>query len=172
MKKIALIICAFILSITLFSQEEQTRKEKKQEKRTIAFEELSKLIESGEFNFIAQRALPQGYQPVDLTTHNADLEIKNDSALAYLPYFGRAFSPTYGGGDNGIKFEESVKDYSVEYDDEKRRIIIKFDIKSPNDSYSCTLTITTIDSASLYVNSNKRAPMNYSGRIESVDKEE
>ena len=72
------------------------------------------MIENGRFTIEVDRALPMGGRTVHLTTPYS-LEMRGDSAISYLPYFGRAYSLPYGGGD-GMRFEESITDYQSTFD--------------------------------------------------------
>ena len=58
------------------------------------------MIENGRFTIEVDRALPMGGRTVHLTTPYS-LEMRGDSAISYLPYFGRAYSLPYGGIRNG-----------------------------------------------------------------------
>ena len=76
---------------SLYSQNKKERKEQKAK-------EIKEMIEGGRFTIEVDRALPMGGRSVNLTTPYS-LEMRGDSAISYLPYFGRAYSLPYGGGD-------------------------------------------------------------------------
>ena len=72
----------------------QTKKEKREQKE----KEVKELIESKRFTIDVNRAIPMGGRSLNLTSPYS-LEMRGDSAISYLPYFGRAYSAPYGGGD-------------------------------------------------------------------------
>ena len=69
---------------SLYSQNKKERKEQKAK-------EIKEMIEGGRFTIEVDRALPMGGRSVNLTTPYS-LEVRGDSAISYLPYFGRAYS--------------------------------------------------------------------------------
>ena len=89
------------------------------------------MIENGRFTIKVDRALPMGGRTVNLTTPYS-LEMRGDSAISYLPYFGRAYSLPYGGGD-GMRFEESITDYQSTFD-KKGTARIKFVARTKEDT--------------------------------------
>ena len=82
----------------------QSKKEKKEQKAN----EVKELIDSKRFTVDVDRAIPMGGRSVNLTSPYS-LEMRGDSVISYLPYFGRAYSAPYGGGD-GLRFEGSITD--------------------------------------------------------------
>ena len=166
MKRVTILIVILgITSISLNAQEAQTRKEKKQEKRDKEFAAIDSLIESKTYRFDARKANPSSGQQVDLTTHSADLIIKNDSIESYLPFFGRAYNVAYGGADSGIKFESLLTDYTLKKDSVKRTIDISFSAKSDYDTFKFNLSVTSSGSATLGIISINRAYISYYGTV-------
>ena len=43
-------------------------------------------------------------------SYGYSVEVRNDSLISYLPYFGRAYSVPYGGG-KGLTFSERIGSY-------------------------------------------------------------
>ena len=105
----------FFVGIVLFFGGQSLYSQSKKERE----EQKAKEIKEIEVD----RALPMGGRTVHLTTPYS-LEMRGDSAISYLPYFGRAYSLPYGGGD-GMRFEESITDYQSTFD-KKGTARIKF----------------------------------------------
>lgn len=171
MRKLGLIILLTGILLPGFSQEQLTRKEKRDAKRDTAFAVLVELVKSGEFVFDAQRASPQSGKMIDLTTHHAEFTIAKDTAAGFLPFFGRAFTPEYG-GSGGIEFDGAMQEYSYKQIDEKRKIRLEFEVQGETDRYSISMDLSTMESVSVTVISNKRAPISYSGRIKAISEKE
>ena len=158
----SLVIMLSFLSIAVLAQET------KQEKRQAKYEAALSLINSENFEFIAQRANPPKVRSIDLTTNPNFLRIKSDKGSADMPYFGRAYSGGYSGSDGGIKFDGPFESYDVTKNDKKQRIVIKFKVKGSGDTYNCTLSISSLESAYLSVISNNRQGISYDGYIREI----
>jgi len=84
-------IVLFCAGQSLFAQSKQERKEQKERV-------VREIVDSGRIKIDVDRAVPMAGRSVNLTSPYS-LEIHGDSILSYLPYFGRAYSAPYGGGD-------------------------------------------------------------------------
>ena len=113
----------FFVGIVLFFGGQSLYSQSKKEREEQKAKEIKEMIENGRFTIEVDRALPMGGRTVHLTTPYS-LEMRGDSAISYLPYFGRAYSLPYGGGD-GMRFEESITDYQSTFD-KKGTARIKF----------------------------------------------
>jgi hypothetical protein len=166
MKYISYLLFLFILSESfVFAQDEPTKKEKRHEQEEKTSGELKTMIEAKNFRFVARSVSPTGGTTRQLTTEY-DLKIKNDSAKAYLPFFGRAYVGGYGATDSGIRFDSEIIDYSQEM--RKKNYEIKFEAKSDKDTYNMHLSITPSGYATLFVTSNKREAISYNGIIDEL----
>jgi Domain of unknown function (DUF4251) len=70
------------------------------------------IVENRQFVFHAQTALPSTGGSRQLTSAY-DLKVLKDSLISYLPYFGRAYSTTYGATDGGLNFTSTKFDYKA-----------------------------------------------------------
>ncbi|HYF30924.1 MAG TPA: DUF4251 domain-containing protein [Chitinophagaceae bacterium] len=125
--------------------------------------DFKNMIDSKRFVFVAQSVTPLGGRFQQLTTEY-DLKVRPDSVIAYLPYFGRAFSAPIDPNKGGIQFTST----DFEYTQAARRkggwdILIK-----PNDTDNArqlTLTVTEGGNATLQVVSNNRQSISFNGYI-------
>lgn len=141
-----------------------------------------KILESQNYVFVATSASPlnaadinkvlssmPGYTGgagnVMLTGSNYDLSVTADSVVAYLPYYGRSFTPKMGGIDEGgIKFKS--KKFSYKNTPRKKGgWIITIVPKDVKDNYSLTLVATEKGYASLTVTNNTQQPITFSGYL-------
>ena len=158
-----------LLCISIFVSEAQnSKKEDKNQKKEAQYQNVLALIQSENFEFTARKANPQGGRQIDLTTRQNFMRIANKKASADMPYFGRAFSGGYSGSDGGVKFNGPMELYDVQQNDKKRRVIVKFKVKGSGDTYTCTLNISSLESASLSVLSNKKQVINYTGTMQAL----
>ncbi|MDR2917353.1 MAG: DUF4251 domain-containing protein [Tannerella sp.] len=83
--------------------------------------ELRKAIENHEFVIDVDRMLPMS-GPSRTLTSSYSLEINGDKVKSYLPYFGRAYSVPYGGGE-GLVFDSTITDYQSSFDNKGKATI-------------------------------------------------
>jgi len=74
--------------------------------------EVTQKVQTKDFTIVVNYANPMRWRQIYLNSEY-ELRIRNDSAFAYLPFFGVAYSVPYGGGEGGIKFTEPMKNYSI-----------------------------------------------------------
>ena len=78
----------FFVGIVLFFGGQSLYSQSKKEREEQKAKEIKEMIENGRFTIEVDRALPMGGRTVHLTTPYS-LEMRGDSAISYLPYFGR-----------------------------------------------------------------------------------
>ena len=88
MKRLSYFILFSLFFATTFGQDKQ---------------ETAQAIEAKHYIFRAQTALPQTGAARQLTS-SYDVTVRNDTVIAYLPYFGRAYSAAIGRTPSGIDF--------------------------------------------------------------------
>ena len=155
----------------MITKAQDSKKESKDLEKEEQYTSLVNLINSEQYIFKASKANPQKGTQIDLTTRDNFLIINKENASADMPYFGRAYSGGYSTSDGGVKFDGPMETYEVSTNDKKRRLTIKFKIKGPDDTYTCTFTVSGINNASLSVISNKRQTISYIGSISELPKE-
>jgi hypothetical protein len=126
--------------------------------------EVTRKIESKDVTVTVHYANPLRMKQVILTSEY-DLRIKNDSAFAYLPYFGVAYSAPYGSSEGGIKFAEPMTDYAIASNKKSNGWDIHFKIRSKEDVYEIFMNIFNNGSALFSVTSQKRDMISFSGEI-------
>ena len=156
-KQISMLLLALLVGIpTLFAQ---SKKEKEAQKKAIVRE----LIVSENYKINVNTALPMRGRTIPLTSRYT-LEIRNDSIISYLPYYGRAYSVPYGGGD-GLNFKAVIKEYTMDMD-KKNRARIKFKARSPEDLYEYNVTIFDNGTANIDVTMQNRQGISFIGELD------
>lgn len=159
----------FLLGIVLLtggqSLYSQTKKEKKEQKE----KEIKEMIDERRFTIDVDRALPMGGRTVNLTSPYS-LEMRGDSAISYLPYFGRAYSLPYGGGD-GLRFEESITDYQSTFN-KKGTARIKFVARTKEDTFRFDVQVFSNGSSIINVTPTNRQQITYQGELAPKKKKE
>ena len=170
MKNIFLIVFLFSC-IHMNATAQDSKKEAKELKKEEQYQSVLNLINTKQYAFRGSKANPLKGSQIDLTTRDNFLRIDNGNAVADMPYFGRAYSGGYSSSDGGIKFDGTMETYDVNKNDKKRRVTIKFKVKGKDDTFTCTLTVSGINNASLSVICNKRQSISYTGAISELPEE-
>ena len=159
-KQIFMLLLALLVGLpTLSAQSKQEKKEQKKEA-------VKKLIASENYKIDVRTAMPMRGRSIPLTSPYS-LEIRNDSVISYLPYFGRAYSIPYGGGD-GLNFRAPLKEYDMKMD-KKGNAVIEFVARNPEDRYEFRAKVFPNGSASIDVNMQNRQSISFQGELEMED---
>ncbi|MHC0441447.1 DUF4251 domain-containing protein [Flavobacterium sp. 3-210] len=158
-----LLLFVSFLSFPAFAQE-KTKKELKAEQELKKQKEIEALIDSKNFVFEAQKAMPQGGRLLNLDYNTYFLNFNETNTTCDLPFFGRAYNVAYG-GDGGIKFEGVPENIRIEK--AKKKYTLRATVKGKNDVYDLLLNVFFNGDASLSVTSNNRAPISYDGEVEA-----
>lgn len=120
-----------------------------------------RIVEERNFVFVAQQASSARGRIVPLTA-GYDFTVTSDTVIAYLPFFGRAFTAPYG-GEGGIQFTSTSFNYDVTEKKNRWEVSIK-----PNDASNIQQIYIDVSSsgyASMRVTSVNRTQMNFTGYI-------
>jgi hypothetical protein len=172
MKKIILLAFLVLAIIGADAQDskKQTRKEKRAAKEAKKIKQTKSLLESKDYVFSATQALPSGMRSVNLDG-SYDIKIEDDEVICYLPFYGRAYSASYGSGEGPFDFTLPVENYTLE-NEEKGGYLVKFNVHNKNDNINFIINIGNTGSASLIVTSTNRQSINFYGDIEADEDEE
>ena len=143
----------------------QDGKEAKKQNKKQRYENLKTLVNGQNFEFTGRTANAQKGLQVDLTTRSNFLRINKGSAAADMPYFGRTYSGTAYAGGGGIIFDGPMEGYTVTFNDKKKSVSVQFKVKGKKDIFTCYLTISGTNTASLSINSQQRQSIRYSGYV-------
>ncbi|MCC8133724.1 MAG: DUF4251 domain-containing protein [Tannerellaceae bacterium] len=155
------LLCMLGIALLTGGQSLLAQGERKEEK-------VRELIESNRFTIQIDRAVPMQGRAVNLTS-TYSLELKGDSVISYLPYFGRAYNVPYGGGE-GLQFEEEVTDRDLSFN-KKGIAEIKFSARTKEDRYTFHVQIFSNGSATVNVNPVNRQNITYYGQLITDRKE-
>lgn len=140
----------------------------KEDKKKAQYEQLKAMIDSKRYTFTAQQATAQGGRTKQLTS-TYTLKVHQDTLDADLPYFGRAYSATYGSDNGGIQFQTTSFDYDAEDRGDKGWIIV-IKPKDQSSASKMTLSLGTSGYGTLIVNSNNRQMISFYGWISTKSK--
>ena len=159
MKTIRIIFSLLLITaMSMPTLSAQTKKEKKELKK----QAVEKLVTSGKYKINVNRALPARGRSVTLTSPYS-VEIRNDSVISYLPYYGRAYSIPYGGGE-GLNFKAPLTDYKLEWD-KKETAKIKFSARS-EEEFDFSIDVFSNGSSTIFVNMQNRQSISFQGELD------
>lgn len=166
MKKLTILLILLGSVITLYAQNEdkKSRKEIKAEKEAQIKVQVKQMIEDRKFEFVPRTALPSSGKSISINSYN--VQITGDDLVSYLPYYGRAYSASYGSTTSPLNVEGVIENYTEKKVKEKYKI--EFNVKSDGDDLFYSFQIFENGSASLNVRSNYRQPISFNGQIEEI----
>lgn len=132
--------------------------------------EVTQRIKVKDFTISAKYANPMRGSQIYLTS-DYDLRIKNDSAFAYLPYFGVAYSAPFNSSEGGIKFSEPMYDYVSVPNKKNDGWNIHFKVKSKVSEITITLEVFKNGNSSFLVTSYERDVIRFNGEMELDSKQ-
>jgi hypothetical protein len=154
----------YILSLIFFSVACSSLKLTSEEKELIKSRVITG-IESNDYTIRVNQADPMRWKTIPLTSEYK-LTIRNDSAFAFLPFFGRAYVAPYNSAEGGIKFEKKMEDYQVARNKKGDGWEIRFKMNLPNSNYQIFLSVFETGRSIINVNSYQRDPIAFYGDIE------
>ena len=119
------------------------------------------MIKGKSFTFSASTVQPTAGRTRQLTP-GYTLDIKNDSLIADLPYFGRVYNVDYGASSGGYDFISTKFDYRQSAN-KKGGWTIQLKLKDRSDPNQLTLFISETGHTTVTIISNNRQPISYSG---------
>lgn len=99
-------------------------------------------------------------------SYGYSIEVRNDSLISYLPYFGRAYNVPYGGG-KGLNFSERIGNYQ-ESQTKNGWHHIEIGLTNSEDTYLYIIDLFDNGNSSINVRSRQREPISFSGEFESA----
>ncbi|MCW3081776.1 DUF4251 domain-containing protein [Segetibacter sp.] len=163
LNKFFLLFVASLLCVHL-THAQKSKQDRKEEKMAI----IESLVQSKNFVFVAQNALPSTGRNINLTTTYA-VRLSSDTVVSDLPYFGRAFVAPMNPSEGGIHFTSTKFTYTTK---EKKKggweiTILPTDTRDVRQMF---LTVSQQGYATLQVLSNNRQSISFNGYITSRSK--
>ena len=153
-----MLLILFIAGTGIFTLQAQNREERKELKEQTVKEK----IESENYRIDINTAYPRRGRMIPLTSIYS-VTIRNDSVFSQLPYFGRAYSIPYGGGQ-GLMFNAPIDQYTMSMG-KRGAAKINSTAKSPEDQFKFRITIYSNGSSSIDVDMQNRESISFSGDL-------
>ena len=125
---------------------------------------ITEKVENRNFAFVPRTALPMGGKSINIS-YGYSLKVSQDSIIAYLPYYGRAYSAPTPGDNGGIKFTSTDFEYLMEKKNNGMWDAV-ITIKDNRNNYKLMLQMGNTGYGSLTVQDNTRQSITFNGQIE------
>lgn len=158
---------AFPLFLLLFcSTASLHAQDTKQDRQNAKNARIKNMVDSQNYVFTAQTALPMSGSTRQLTS-DYDLKVTPTVITSYLPYFGRAYTAPINPSQGGIQFTSN----NFEYKSTPRKKggwDIQIRPKDYRDVQQMTLSISETGYATLQVTSTNRQAISFNGYIKEA----
>lgn len=105
--------------------------------------------------------------PARQVSYGYSVEVKGDTLVSYLPYFGRAYSVPYGGG-KGLNFTALISEYKAVKDD-KGTTNVSILVNNEEDDLTYYLTVFDNGQSTIDIRAREREPISFSGDLTVED---
>ena len=160
MMKKSLIAILLAWGMVACSSLTSAEKAERQEKQALAVE---KALSERHYRVGVVMMYPNRGKAVNVSP-DYSVEVKGDTLISYLPYFGRAYSVPYGGG-KGLNFTAPIAEYQTEKG-RKGATLVTIKVRNEEDIYTYLLEIYDNGSTTVDVRSRERESIRYSGNME------
>lgn len=135
----------------------------RKEQKLLLEQKTRQALADRHYTIFVTTAHPIGFPTISLSTPYT-LEVRGDSIISYLPYFGTAYSVPYGGG-KALNFTGTIRKYEdVERKRGEHDIIIE--VYNEEDIYVYLLNVFESGSTSITVRSRQRSEISFLGRVD------
>jgi hypothetical protein len=96
-------------------------------------------------------------------SYGYSVEVRNDSLISHLPYFGRAYNVPYGGG-KGLNFKAQIRNYRATFAG-NNGYIVECDVPNDEDVFYYRINIFNSGKAIIDVWARDRNPISFQGEM-------
>lgn len=115
------------------------------------------------YEFLARTMLPMSMSPKDISADGYSVKFSKEEIVSELPYFGTVRKNTNLGRDKGMRFRGKPEQYEVLKNE--KETVVEAIVKTENDRFVLTLTISPSNYAMLNIQSRNREIIVYQGEI-------
>ncbi|MBQ2209397.1 MAG: DUF4251 domain-containing protein [Prevotella sp.] len=138
----------------------------KAERQAKIAQQVDRMLTDRHYTVNVEMMYPRAGSAVNVTS-NYSLEVRGDTLVSYLPYFGRAYNIPYGGGQ-GLNFTAPIKDYKA-VKNLKGTTHITIHTDNGEDDLKYELEVFDNGSTTIDLMSREREPISYSGNLDMDD---
>ena len=128
--------------------------------------DLQKLLNSKSYRFVPQSVQTQTGRSMQI--NNYSLEIRNDTLISHLPYYGKAYSGSIGDTDGPLDFKAINITYISKAGKKNRTEISIRPEDGKVDAQEFSLSVSPSGYGNLSVRFNNRQPVSFYGEVTSL----
>ncbi len=128
---------------------------------------IETLLNSKNFEFIANTAIPLSGPTKNLVGSNYSITFTPEMAISNMPFYGRAYSGMALGRDKGMRFKGKPENFTIEKTGEYQ---VSTTVNTENDTYEISLSVSDSGYATLTISSNDRGTISYQGEVVQIQK--
>lgn len=162
MKRISLIVMVWTLALAATGCS-ASRSTVMSEADLVTAGQIDKMLTERLYKVDFDRAYPMSAPTLPLN-YPYFVSVIGNRVESFLPYFGRAFTIPYGGGE-GLRFEAPISDYRERVRKNGSREI-SFRARTNEDRYDFTLTVFPLGQCDLNISPGLKQPISFSGEID------
>lgn len=126
---------------------------------------LREQITAMDFTFKATYAYPQNYKSVYLSPYY-DVKVSPDTVIAYLPFYGRAYTAPMDPSEGGIKFTSTDFEYDIKEGKKAGNWFVTINTKDTKRPFTLFFDLWDNGTARLNVQDRDRQSISFQGNIE------
>ncbi len=162
-----LLLLLFAMTLVTSQLPAQTKKELKKQKNTEEYEAMKALVSSKVYIFDADWISTTSGRKLNIASGSNSIVIVQDSTKAAMQFFGQVNSIRFN-ENKGVEFNNVMKDYKVEFNDKKKKILVSYSVKNKSENYTISMVITKSGFAFVDVYSNVKRHVTYDGNISAI----
>ncbi len=153
-------LCSLLLLASCAVTAEQAAKRAEREAATARA--VAKALSERHFEIEATFMYPERGNPVPITP-DYGVQVKGDTLISYLPYYGRAYNIPYGGGV-GLNFTSTISHYA---ESQPKKDMTRIVIATGNDEdrYVYTIDVFGNGRTDIEVSAEERDRIHFSGEM-------
>ena len=127
------------------------------------FSRIEKLINSKNFEFMANTAFSTNGASKNLVGSNYSIMFSEELISSYLPFYGTGYAGMALQKDTGMRFQGNPEVFTISKKEKEYEIDAV--VKTENDTFSISINVSASGYANLSISSNNRGTMSYQGEI-------
>ena len=161
MKRVICLSILFALAVVLWSSCATSEEKAAQMAKLSA--NVTNALNNRDYKIAIDRMYPMRGSSRHVS-YGYSVEVRNDTLISYLPYFGRAYNVPYGGG-KGLNFSAPIGSYQ-EFMKRNGQRHIEIGVTNDEDTYIYTIEVFDNGNSSVEVRARQRERISYSGNVE------
>jgi len=165
-----LMMLLFVFGLVVNPITAQTKKEIKEVKAQKEYEAMKIVINSKKYIFDATWISTSRGRRINISSGSNSITVAQDSTKASMQFFGEVYS-IRNTSEGGVKFDNKIENYQVQFNDKKRRVTVSFNVRHKSEHYLISMSIGKSGYTYVDVSSNNKSNVTYDGNVSAIKEE-